>query len=238
MVYTANLVGPNGGTRLTQADLDKDGVDFHATASLIANINLHMTAQFGGSAINPSVQTDFVLAWTTTGDPTWRPPLPSSASLRRRRSSSITPDGQRQNFFQEFMGPILQNIHSVTEPLEPILAPCSSSRWNSSAQPYLRTDSGAIPGRHAEPDELLRRGGELRQPSQLGEGLPPTPTVDHQPGQLHAKTIREQFGRHCRVVAEQRRRGTIWLRTTRLFQRLSTENDGSARPPTTHRACT
>ena len=121
MVYTANLVGPDNATQLTQADINNGGVDYNASASLSANINLHMTAQFGGSAINPSVQTDFVFAWTTTGNPTVSS-LAQFGSSPPQTVEFVNIQISVQNFFQEFAGPILQQIHSVTEPLEPIVS--------------------------------------------------------------------------------------------------------------------
>ena len=119
MAYTANLVGPSNN-QLTQADLN-NGIDYDASAILTANINLHLTAQFGGSTIDPSVQTDFVLAWTTTGDPT----AGSLVGFSNTAPQTVEFDNVQigvQNFFQEFAGPILQQIDSVTAPLEPIVS--------------------------------------------------------------------------------------------------------------------
>ncbi len=117
MAYTASLSAPNH--QLTQANLNT-GVNYQgATASLNANINLQMTAQFGGSAINPSVQTNFVFGWATTGNPEVSSSFGTSAP-QTVAFNNVTLNAQ--NFFQNFVEPILQNINTVVAPLEPIVS--------------------------------------------------------------------------------------------------------------------
>ena len=65
--YAADLFDADG--KLSRAEISSGGLDFRSTATIDAAAMLNMSAEFGGSAINPMVNADFILDWMVTGNP-------------------------------------------------------------------------------------------------------------------------------------------------------------------------
>ena len=118
VTYAADLVDPDGKLRAAEIPT---GINFVTSAAIDARVGLGMTAEFGGSAINPKVKADFQLQWTATGNP-------EVASLSAFSATSPTVAfnnvriGLTDGLLAGFIQPIVQNVRQVTAPIEPIVS--------------------------------------------------------------------------------------------------------------------
>ncbi len=113
--FRVDLKDPNNDQKLTFAEITSSGTQFDDVIGWVlgaeADINLDLIASFGGSAAFPRILAEFHLDW-----------------LADTNTGFGTPQIQFNNiyldlgsFISEFLGPILDKIQDITEPLQPIL---------------------------------------------------------------------------------------------------------------------
>ncbi|MBF2026124.1 MAG: DUF4347 domain-containing protein [Oscillatoriales cyanobacterium C42_A2020_001] len=114
--FRIDLRDPNSDGRLTAAELASITSAQLLTPRLeaAADINLVLTTSFGGSAVFPSLQTDFNLDWAfSLSDPNLTGGLPTVAFNNVRMNLG--------SFFSEFVSPIAAEVKKVLDPIQPIL---------------------------------------------------------------------------------------------------------------------
>lgn len=116
--FAVDLRDPNSDGRLTATELAALGTNYSQIISpklnADANINLVLTTSFGGSAVFPSLQTDFNVAWSfNPTDANLSGGLPTVAFNNVRLNLG--------SFFSDFVAPIAEQVKQVLDPIQPIL---------------------------------------------------------------------------------------------------------------------
>ncbi len=113
--FVVDLRDPNGDGKLTFAEMTSSGTTFKdivdANLEAVADINLDLAASFGGNTSFPRVVAEFHLDWA------WD--LQNGAGAPTVAFTNVALD--LGTFISDFMGPILEQIRKVTEPLQPIV---------------------------------------------------------------------------------------------------------------------
>src|SRR5262249_55423648 len=113
--FEVDLMDPDHDGKLTFAELTSSGTQFtdivHANLGAEAHINLDLVASFGGDTAFPHVLASFHLDWVFDLDHGAGTPQISVTAIYLDLGS----------FISDFLGPILDKIQDVTEPLQPIL---------------------------------------------------------------------------------------------------------------------
>jgi Ca2+-binding RTX toxin-like protein len=121
--FAINLRDPNSDGRLTFAELGSAGLSFDdvvaATIAATVDINLDARVSFGGSAVFPSLRTQFDLDWSMSG----------STDASAESFGGVTPPTIAFNnvqldigsFFSDFAKPILDTVNDIIEPVRPLL---------------------------------------------------------------------------------------------------------------------
>ena len=114
--FDVDLMDPNHDGKLTFAEITSSGTQFsdiiHANLGAEAHINLDLAASFGGNTAFPRVLAAVpsrldVRHWIM------------APARRKFRSTDIYLD--LGTFISDFLGPILDKIQEVTEPIQPII---------------------------------------------------------------------------------------------------------------------
>ena len=116
--YSANLVDPDGKLRASEL---ASGINFVTSATIDARVGLGMTAEFGGSAINPKVKAEFQLQWFATGNPEVASLAAFSSEVPAVAFNNVR-IGLTDGLLAGFIQPIVQNVRQVTAPIEPIVS--------------------------------------------------------------------------------------------------------------------
>src|SRR5262249_46122602 len=123
LTFTVNVKDPVGSNNhLTFQDLSSPGLNLGdvlaAALTGVADVNLNGRASFGGSAVFPSILTDFHLGWTFANVDT----------ASNTFDFGSKPDVEFKNikldlgsFFSKFITPVLGEVKDALRPLEPIL---------------------------------------------------------------------------------------------------------------------
>ena len=113
--FRVDLTDPNHDGKLTFAEITSSGTQFEDVIDWVlgaeADINLDLIASFGGSAAFPRVLAEFHLDWLADTDTGFGTPQIAFNNIYLDLGS----------FLSDFLGPILEKIQSITEPLQPIL---------------------------------------------------------------------------------------------------------------------
>lgn len=113
--FQVDLLDPNMDGKLTWAELTSSGLNFgdlvDGKLGAVADINLSLSASFGGSTAFPRVVADFTLDWT------WDLEDGAEAPVVAFRNVAL----DLGSFISDFLEPILSEIRKVTEPLDPII---------------------------------------------------------------------------------------------------------------------
>ena len=113
--FEVDLMDPNHDGKLTFAELTSSGVEFddiiHANLGAEAHVNLDMAASFGGNTAFPRVLAKFQLDWIFD--------LENGAGTPQIAITDIYLD--LGTLISDFLGPVLEEIRKVTEPLQPII---------------------------------------------------------------------------------------------------------------------
>lgn len=113
--FEVDLMDPNHDGKLTFAEITSSGTQLsdivHANLGAEAHINLKLAASFGGNTAFPRVLAQFHLDWVFDLDHGAGTPQISVTDIYLDLGS----------FISDFLGPILEKIQDVTEPLQPIL---------------------------------------------------------------------------------------------------------------------
>ncbi|MEI7614819.1 MAG: hypothetical protein WCK63_18115, partial [Betaproteobacteria bacterium] len=113
--FEVDLKDPNNDGKLTWAELTSSGLQLSdiiaAELGADASVNLDLAASFGGSTAFPRVVAQFHLIWhfdvaNGAGDP-------------QIYFDNVALDAG--SFISDFLGPILEQIRKVTEPIQPII---------------------------------------------------------------------------------------------------------------------
>lgn len=113
--FYIDLMDPNDDGKLTFAEITSSGSQFSdiidAGLEAVADVNLDLSASFGGNTAFPRVVGEFHLDWM------WD--LENGASKPQIMFSNLALD--LGTFISDFLSPILTEIQKVTEPLQPII---------------------------------------------------------------------------------------------------------------------
>jgi Ca2+-binding RTX toxin-like protein len=113
--FVVDLMDPNHDGKLTFAEMTSSGTHFkdiiHADLEAVADINLDLSASFGGNTAFPRILAEFHLDWM------WS--LQNGSGHPTVAFTNIYLD--LGTFLSDFLGPILSKIQEVTEPVQPII---------------------------------------------------------------------------------------------------------------------
>ena len=113
--FEVDLMDPNDDGKLTFSEITSSGTQLsdivHANLGAEAHITLDLIASFGGNTAFPRVLAQFHLDWVFD--------LDNGAGTPQIALTDIYLD--LGSFISDFLGPILEKIQEVTEPLQPIL---------------------------------------------------------------------------------------------------------------------
>ena len=113
--FEVDIRDPGGDDKLTFAEFTSSGTSFGdiIDARLIAeaNVNLHLAGGFASGAKFPRIVADFILHWQWTSD--------GGAGDPTIRFENVGLD--LGAYVSDFLFPILDTIHDITEPFEPIV---------------------------------------------------------------------------------------------------------------------
>jgi hypothetical protein len=111
--FSVTLSAPGGGSKLTVGMLSTASLSdiLHADLSADADVNLKIVASFGGNTAFPSLDAEFHLLWS------WD--LQNGAGAPKVWFDNVGLD--LGSFISSFLGPILNVVQQVTEPVQPII---------------------------------------------------------------------------------------------------------------------
>jgi len=113
--FVVDLMDPSGDGKLTFAELTSSGTQFSDVLDVnlgaVADLNLDLSASFGGSAAFPRVVAEFHLGWMFD--------VKDGAGEPVIEFRNIALD--LGTFLSDFLGPALNEIRKVTEPFQPII---------------------------------------------------------------------------------------------------------------------
>jgi len=121
--FAINLKDPNNDGKLTFAELGSAGLSFGnvvaATVAATVDVALDARVSFAGSAVFPSLRTEFDLDWAVSG----------STDAPAESFGGVTPPTiafhkvqlDIGSFFSDFAKPILDTVNDIIEPIRPIL---------------------------------------------------------------------------------------------------------------------
>ena len=113
--FYIDLMDPNDDGKLTFAEITSSGTQFSdlidAGLEAVADVNLDLSASFGGNTAFPRIVGEFHLDWM------WD--LENGSSKPQIMFSNLALD--LGTFISDFLDPILSEIQKVTEPLQPII---------------------------------------------------------------------------------------------------------------------
>ena len=121
--FAINLKDPNNDGKLTFAELGAAGLNFGdivaATVDATVDVNLDARVSFAGSAVFPSLRTEFDLNWHATGSTD--APAESFGGVTAPTIGFNNVQLDMGSFFSNFVKPILNTIRDVLKPLDPLL---------------------------------------------------------------------------------------------------------------------
>jgi hypothetical protein len=113
--FEVDLMDPDNDGKLTFAEMSSSGTEFgdiiHALLGAEAHVNLELIASFGGNTAFPRVLANFHLDWMFDTD--------NGAGDPEIAITDIYLD--LGTFISDFLGPILEKIQEITEPVQPII---------------------------------------------------------------------------------------------------------------------
>jgi Ca2+-binding RTX toxin-like protein len=111
--FYVDLMDPNGDGMLTFSELTS--ADFedivHGELAADAQLNLDLAASFGGNTAFPRILADFHLGWSWSLSDGASDPVIEFNNLRLDLGT----------FISDVLGPILEEVQKITEPLQPII---------------------------------------------------------------------------------------------------------------------
>ncbi len=111
--FYVDLMDPNGDGKLTFAELSSANFEdiIHGELSAEADLNLDIAASFGGNANFPRLLADFHLGWEWSLSEGSSDPVIEFNNLRLDLGT----------FISDVLGPILEEVQKITQPLQPII---------------------------------------------------------------------------------------------------------------------
>lgn len=111
--FYVDLMDPNSDGKLTFSELTS--ADFedivHGELAAEAELNLDLAASFGGNAAFPRILADFHLGWSWSLSEGSTDPVIEFTNLRLDLGT----------FISDVLGPILEKVQEITQPLQPII---------------------------------------------------------------------------------------------------------------------
>ena len=121
--FAINLKDPNNDGKLTFAELGSAGLSLGSVVAATINgtvdINLDARVSFAGSAVFPSLRTQFDLDWALSGATDAPADSFGGATAPHIAFNDVKLD--IGSFFSDFVKPILDEVNTIIEPLRPIL---------------------------------------------------------------------------------------------------------------------